>query len=127
MLYRRTADTTFSRFWFARNLQGDIVAIYDDAGTKQVSYLYDAFGNYTQTTHVGGTKAVNNRLLYRGYYYDSSFYLYRTATRWYDPLTGRFISPDVYVSTGQGLIGNNMYAYCNNNPVMERIPPDNIP
>ena len=30
---------------------------------------------------------------------------------------GRFISADNYPTTGQGLIGNNMFAYCGNNPV----------
>ena len=30
---------------------------------------------------------------------------------------GRFISADNYPSTGQGLTGNNMFAYCGNNPV----------
>ena len=39
-------------------------------------------------------------------------------SRYYDSNTGRFINVDSYVSTGQGIIGNNMYAYCNNNPVM---------
>lgn len=31
---------------------------------------------------------------------------------------GRFISADDYPSTGQGLTGNNMFAYCGNNPVL---------
>ena len=30
---------------------------------------------------------------------------------------GRFISSDDYPTTGQGLTGNNMFAYCGNNPV----------
>lgn len=30
---------------------------------------------------------------------------------------GRFINADIYTSTGQGLLGNNMFAYCQNNPV----------
>ncbi len=30
---------------------------------------------------------------------------------------GRFISSDIYACTGQGLLGNNMFAYCGNNPV----------
>ena len=30
---------------------------------------------------------------------------------------GRFINADVFVSTGQGIIGYNVYVYCNNNPV----------
>ena len=29
---------------------------------------------------------------------------------------GRFINADAYASTGQGIIGNNMFAYCDNNP-----------
>ena len=29
---------------------------------------------------------------------------------------GRFISSDTYPSPGQGLLGNNMFAYCGNNP-----------
>ena len=30
---------------------------------------------------------------------------------------GRFINADVFASTGQGFVGCNMFAYCNNNPV----------
>ena len=30
---------------------------------------------------------------------------------------GRFINADVFVSTGTGLLGNNMFAYCNSNPI----------
>ena len=44
--------------------------------------------------------------------------MYYLQSRYYDPVTGRFINADGYVSTGQGLLGYNMYAYCNNNPVM---------
>ena len=30
---------------------------------------------------------------------------------------GRFINADAFTSTGQGILGNNMFAYCSNNPV----------
>ena len=30
---------------------------------------------------------------------------------------GRFINADALVATGQGLLGNNMFAYCNNNTI----------
>jgi hypothetical protein len=30
---------------------------------------------------------------------------------------GRFINADAYASTGQGILGNNMFAYCLNNPI----------
>ena len=31
---------------------------------------------------------------------------------------GRFINADAFAATGQGLTGNNMFAYCGNNPVI---------
>ena len=30
-------------YWYKKNLQGDIVAVYDEMGVKLVSYIYDAF------------------------------------------------------------------------------------
>ncbi|MBP3387461.1 MAG: hypothetical protein J6L23_02890, partial [Clostridia bacterium] len=38
-------------------------------------------------------------------------------SRYYDPQVGRFLNADGLVSTGQGLLGSNMFAYCLNNPV----------
>ena len=40
---------------------------------------------------------------------------------------GRFINADALVSTGQGVLGNNMFAYCNNNPVIYTDRTGNIP
>lgn len=42
--------------------------------------------------------------------------LYYLQSRYYDPAIGRFINADSLVSTGQGVLGNNMFAYCGNNP-----------
>lgn len=58
-----------------------------------------------------------NPFRYRGYIYDPETALYYLQTRYYDPETARFINADIYVSTGQGVLGHNMYAYCGNNPV----------
>ena len=33
---------------------------------------------------------------------------------------GRFINADNYPTTGQGLIGNNMFTYCGNNPIVRK-------
>ncbi|MBE5758477.1 MAG: RHS repeat-associated core domain-containing protein [Clostridiales bacterium] len=43
--------------------------------------------------------------------------LYYLMSRYYDPEMGRFINADILISTGQGLIGNNVFIYCNNNPI----------
>ena len=33
---------------------------------------------------------------------------------------GRFINADIHAATGQGLLGNNMFTYCGNNPTCRR-------
>ena len=110
----------FETYWFEKNLQGDIVAVYDTTGKKLISYKYDAWGNFTTYYHNDCTAsdiAAKNPFRYRGYYYDTDLEMYYLQSRYYDPVIGRFLNADVYVSTGQGILGNNMYAYCHNNPV----------
>ena len=58
-----------------------------------------------------------NPLRYRGYVYDAETGLYYLNSRYYNPVWGRFINADGFVSTGQGISGGNMFAYCGNNPV----------
>jgi len=110
-------------------VQGDIVAVYNSSGTKLISYTYTAWGECIPQTFNGGhsTAAANNPMRYRGYYYDTDLSLYYLISRYYDARVGRFISPDIYVSTGQGIIGNNMFAYCDNNPIMLVDPTGDFP
>ena len=63
------------------------------------------------------TLGANQPFRYRGYVYDAETGWYYLQSRYYSPETCRFISADVLLSTGQGVIGNNSYAYCGNNPV----------
>ena len=58
-----------------------------------------------------------NPIRYRGYYYDTETGFYYLQSRYYDPTTCRFINSDEYASTGQGIFGQNMFAYCANNPI----------
>ena len=48
--------------------------------------------------------------------------LYYLQSRYYDPELCRFLNADAFVSTGQGELGNNMFAYCLNNPVLHSDP-----
>ena len=127
MQYRTSsmAENTFYTFYFEKNLQGDIVAVYNENGVKVVAYTYDAWGNFTTNYYAtAGTNwyALNNPFRYRGYYYDSEIGLYYLQSRYYNPQWGRFLNADGLISTGTGLLGCNMYAYCGNNPV-NRIDP----
>ena len=108
-------------FWFEKNMLGDVIAVYDDTGTKLVTYSYDAWGaciaSYNNSGVENNSPVALNPFRYRGYYYDEDLGLYYLGSRYYDPITRRFINSDGYVSTGQGLTGYNMFAYCGNNPV----------
>ena len=102
-----------------------MVAVYNQAGTKLISYKYDAFGRWFSTGHNGGynTTAYKNPFRYRGYYYDTDLELYYLNSRYYDSYTGRFISADnidVICATPGGLTDKNLFSYCDNNPIMRR-------
>ncbi|MFT3950864.1 MAG: RHS repeat-associated core domain-containing protein [Oscillospiraceae bacterium] len=82
-------------------------------------YQYDAWGNIISTTGtLASTVGTINPFRYRSYYYATDSGLYYLQSRYYDPVVKRFVNGDCYTSTGQGFVGNNMFAYCNNNPVM---------
>ena len=122
MQYRtkNMAEGTFYTYLFEKNLQGDIIAVYNTSGTKLVSYVYDAWGNVTVTNHnVSGTNsgARHNPFRYRGYYYDTETGYYYLQSRYYNPKWGRFLNADSYLNASGEIIGYNMYTYCNNNPI----------
>ena len=106
-------------FYYVTNSRGDVMAILDDSGNYCAVYEYDAWGNVLYASDCNDwIIAEYNPLLYRGYIYDWETGLYYLQSRYYDPEIGRFINADGLVSTGQGLTGNNMCAYCGNNPII---------
>ena len=106
-------------YYYVKNLQGDVIGILDNSGAIVVEYIYDAWGNILSVTgSLASTVGQINPFRYRGYYYDSETGLYYLNSRYYDAEVGRFISADGYASTGQGILGNNMFIYCLNNPSM---------
>ncbi len=118
------AADQFDYFFFQKNLLGDIVGIYNASGTLIGSYIYGPWGEVLDVVTYDGNTTLQNRIVedynpfrYRGYFYDWETGLYYLQSRYYNPEWGRFINADSYVSTGQGLLGYNMFAYCGNNPV----------
>ena len=65
---------------------------------------------------MASTLGTYNPLRYRGYVYDQETGLYYLQSRYYNPTLGRFLTADAFASTGDGVMGNNMFAYCGNNP-----------
>ena len=119
------AVSEYDLYFFEKNLQGDIIAIYNESATKICTYKYDAWGNcsiyYTNgiSTQDRAVAQTYNPFRYRGYYYDVETGWYYLQSRYYQPIWGRFINPDGVACLGANgdFQGYNLYAYCSNNPV----------
>ena len=113
-----------TRYYYHRNLQGDVIGLYIYTGAQVVSYTYDPWGKLLNITDTSGTDiGALNPLRYRGYYYDTETGFYYVSSRYYDPEIGRWINADTldvlflpYYNMGQ----YNLFSYCNNDPVNDR-------
>ena len=129
-----------TEYIYKKNIQNDIIGIFDNNGHEIVKYLYDAWGNcitkYLQdddsyatidSGYNGTDTSITNRFIafinpfrYRSYYYDEETKLYYLNSRYYDPQICRFINADDISILSEGkefFNGLNLYAYCGNNPV----------
>ena len=112
-----------SDYFFRKNIFGDVIGVYTKLGEPVANFTYDAFGRTLSAT---GLLADKVPFRYRGYYYDKETGFYYLQSRYYDPETGRFISPDaVEYLDHENAQGLNLYAYCGNNPVMRVDPTGN--
>ena len=114
-------------YYYIKNMQEDIIGLTDSSYNLVCSYEYDSWGRLisikdnsnniiTDTSHIGYI----NPFRYRSYYYDNETKLYYLNSRYYNPEWGRFVNADRFISTDTGLLGFNMYAYCNNEPILRK-------
>lgn len=124
---RSFASGVFNDYLFEKNLQGDIVAIYNQSGSKIATYNYDAWGK--TTVSLVSSASTTDRLVantynpfrYRGYYYDTDLGMYYLGSRYYNQNWGRFLNADtcaMLTVSPISFIGKNLYAYCDNSPVL---------
>ena len=123
--YTLTDGGTEYSYYYTHNSRGDIVGIYNGAGELKAHYEYDAWGNVISITDNNGNAITNpnhvgnlNPFRYRGYYQDTETGLYYLMSRYYDPVTHRFINADGYFQSGGSILDANTFAYCRNNPIM---------
>ena len=117
------------KYYFVRNIFGDVTAIYNTSRVKCAEYAYDAWGTMYMTLDTDGVGSLNP-FRYRGYYMVSCIGLYYLTTRFYDYTTGRFLNADVpSICFDDGLKvpeGCNLYSYCRNNPIMNVDPSGHV-
>jgi RHS repeat-associated protein len=75
---------------------GSVRQLINSIGQVTDTYEYDAFGN-----KISSTGTTPNNYLYRGEQYDPDLSLYYLRARYYNPVTGRFLSVDPEAGEGQ--------------------------
>ena len=90
---------------------GSTMALTDDSGTVENTYVYDPFGAVTASS---GSQ--DNGFTFTGEQTDGSTSLEYLRARYYDPATGRFLSKDPLGGALGSPLSQNKYSYAVGNP-----------
>lgn len=106
-----------SVYYALKDHLNSVLALTDSFGQIAESYRYDAWGRVLGVYNASGSQVsqsqIGNRYLWQGREYSWKTGLYNFRARWYEPVTGRWLSNDPIGISG----GLNQYVFCGNNPV----------
>lgn len=122
MVLERSSGGSWTPYNIGRDYLGNITHIATVDGVLVAEYSYDPWGRLrnpeTQEIYLPGEEP--ELFLGRGYTGHEHlpwFGLINMNARLYDPLLGRFLSPDPYVQMPDFTQNFNRYSYCLNNPL----------
>ena len=102
-------------YYFHKDHLGSSIAITNASGNELETTEYLPYGSnrthWAQTADISDYKFTDQEL-------DTSTNLYNYDARLYDPVTGRFISPDSMIPDVYNPQSLNRYSYCLNNPLI---------
>ncbi len=78
------------RYYFAQDVQGNIIGLMDSVGHVAQTYNYTPYGEAVDDMG----ESVVNPYRYKGREWDAEARLYYMRARYYDPMLGRFLSED---------------------------------
>lgn len=120
-VYVKTGSTG-KVYFLLRDYLGSIVNVVDPDGGATHELSYDAWGRLrnptNQTVYTPGSEP--SLFIGRGYCgheHLTKFGLINMNARLYDPVLGRFLSPDPYVQMPEMSQNYNRFSYCLNNPL----------
>lgn len=111
-----------SPYGIVRDELGSITHVTGGAKSIQQNVRYDAWGSLRdpESQHIYTSEEAPELFLGRGFTgheHLPQFGLINMNARLYDPILGRFLSPDPYVQMPDFTQNFNRYAYCMNNPL----------
>src|SRR5205823_6155498 len=109
-------DATLGTFYYQDDHEGSVTHLTNSTGSVVESYTYDVFGAPTifDSSHVPRPSSqFNNRFMFTGREYTSTFGIYEYRARAYHPGLGRFTGED---PKGFDAGDYNLFRYCHNDP-----------
>lgn len=122
MVYQRENDGSWTAYNIGRDFLGNITQIATLDGELVAEYSYDPWGRLRnpETLEIYPAGSEPELFLGRGFTgheHLAWFGLVNMNARLYDPLLGRFLSPDPYVQSPDFSQNFNRYTYALNNPL----------
>jgi RHS repeat-associated protein len=109
-------DATLGTSYYQDDHEGSVTHLTNGSGSITEKYKYDVFGAPTILDGSGNTlsaSAKNNRFMFTGREYTSTFGVYEYRARAYHPGLGRFTGED---PKGFDAGDYNLFRYCHNDP-----------
>ena len=122
MVYQRENAGNWTAYNIGRDYLGNVTQIASLSGTLVAEYSYDPWGRLRnpETLEIYSSGCEPELFLGRGFTgheHLTWFGLVNMNARLYDPLLGRFLSPDPYVQAPDFTQNFNRYSYALNNPL----------
>ncbi len=123
---------TDTYYLYLKDSFGNIIGIIDSQGHLVGTYIYDETGRLLSTVPNSNIKNAEhilnvNPLRYRGYYYDEETGFYYLHSRYYDPISMTFLTPDDKENIDKlSVSGADPYCYCGYDPINYYDPYGNI-
>jgi len=111
-------------YYYIFDQAGLVKAITDDEGTILESYEYSPYGELLTTPTITQYRFVSGR---EECIWDPETKLYYMHARYYDAVTGRFLSKDSVRGSLTAPVSLNRYTYCQNDPITLADPSGNSP
>jgi RHS repeat-associated protein len=116
-----TEDGTGNMYYIHKDHLGSVNCITDENGNLVEEMSFDAWGRRRNPADWTYNNVPVNYLIDRGFTgheHLDEFDLINMNGRVYDPILGRFLSPDNYIQAPEYSQSLNRYSYCLNNPLV---------